>query len=93
MSIEERLLRLEGFAADVREHTRILTELIRRHDQRHDGHDELLRDIETKLAALTDAQIQTESSLQELAAAQAHTDERLDALIDIVRGLGNAGAS
>ncbi len=39
MCIEDRVLRLEGFAADVREHTRILTELICRHDARLDNHD------------------------------------------------------
>lgn len=40
----------------------------------------------TKIAALTDAQIRTEDSLKQLATAQTHTDRRLDALIDIVRG-------
>jgi len=47
---------------------------------------------EAKIAALADAQIKTEEALVRLAEAhaklaesQAHTDQRLDALIDIVR--------
>ncbi|HKP71895.1 MAG TPA: hypothetical protein VJT82_03090 [Pyrinomonadaceae bacterium] len=47
---------------------------------------------ERKIAALADAQIRTEEAIvnlsnkmAELAAQQAHTDQRLDALIDIVR--------
>jgi hypothetical protein len=51
---------------------------------------------EAKIAALADAQIRTEAamemmaqrvseSMSTLAAAQTHTDQRLDALIDIVR--------
>lgn len=54
---------------------------------------------EAKIAALADAQIKTESvvaalaeRMSELAAAQAHTDKRLDALIDIV-GEGRGGNS
>lgn len=53
---------------------------------------------EQKIAALADAQIRTEdalarftasteAALARLAQAQTHTDGRLDALIDIVRGL------
>ncbi len=48
---------------------------------------------EFKLAALTDAQIRTDEAMvalseqmKETAAQAAHTDRRLDALIDIVRG-------
>ena len=51
---------------------------------------------EGKIAALADAQIRTEDALiklteahTKLAASQAHTDQRLDALIDIVRELRN----
>lgn len=49
---------------------------------------------EQKIAALADAQIKTEDALARLAEAQAHTDRRLDALIDIVRGMrgGQGGA-
>lgn len=100
MSVEDRVLRLEGFAADVREHTRLLTELIRRHDERLDEHAEQMSELrsahvetERAIAALADAQIRTEeaqtkteAALTALAQAQAHTDQRLDALIDIVRG-------
>jgi len=34
MSVEDRVLNLEKFASDVREHTRILTEIVRRYDER-----------------------------------------------------------
>ena len=49
---------------------------------------------EVKIAALADAQMKTESvvaslseRMNELATAQTHTEQRLDALIDIVRGM------
>jgi hypothetical protein len=55
---------------------------------------------EAKIAALADAQIRTEGvvaalgeQMRELAAAEAHTDQRLDALIDIMRGMGQGGSS
>ena len=51
------------------------------------------RDVREQLAALTDAQMRNEDrfaaladSQRELAQAGTHTDRRLDALIDIVRG-------
>ncbi len=51
------------------------------------------RDTRDKLNALIDAQVRTEGAMARLAEAQrelaqagAHTDRRLDALIDIVRG-------
>ncbi|HEX7177908.1 MAG TPA: hypothetical protein VF240_21795 [Pyrinomonadaceae bacterium] len=43
------------------------------------------REWREKYAALVDAQKRTEESLKHLADSQAHTDSRLDALIDIVR--------
>jgi len=73
MSVEDRVLKLEGFAADVREMTRVLTELIRRHDERlterelHAAEQESATDnLTVKLEALVDAQIRTEDSLQRL---------------------------
>lgn len=47
--------------------------------------DEARTNADAKIAALADAQIRTEASLGRLAEAQAQTDKRLDALIDIVR--------
>jgi hypothetical protein len=44
---------------------------------------------ESRIAALADAQIKTAGALVRLAETQAHTDQRLDALIDIVRELRN----
>jgi hypothetical protein len=46
VSIEERVLNLEKFAADVREHTRFLTEIVRRYDERLDEHDGMFAEAE-----------------------------------------------
>ena len=43
------------------------------------------REWRARYAALVDAQKRTEEALKQLAESQAHTDSRLDALIDIVR--------
>lgn len=71
MSIEERIVKLEEFAADVRNFTQILTEMIRRHDERLDEHQEMFREANRSIAALADAQIRTEDSLKRVV-------ERLD---------------
>ena len=73
MSIEERVVKLEEFASDVRKYTQILTEMIRRHDERLDEHDEQMTELraahaetERSIAALADAQIRTEDALKKL---------------------------
>ena len=71
MSIEERLIKLEEFASDVRDFTKIVTEMVRRHDERLDEHVEMFREANHSIAALADAQIRTEDSLQKIV-------ERLD---------------
>lgn len=71
MSIEERIIKLEEFAADVRKFTQVLTEMMRRHDERLDEHAEMFREANRSIAALADAQIRTEDSLQKIV-------ERLD---------------
>jgi hypothetical protein len=43
------------------------------------------RDTRDKINALIDAHVKTEEAMARMADAQAHTDKRLDALIDIVR--------
>ena len=77
----------------------MLVELARSADERMDQHlawinqlGEAQANTETKMAALTDAQIRTDEALSrlaesqaKLAESQAHSDQRLDALIDIVR--------
>jgi hypothetical protein len=45
-----------------------------------------VREHDEKIGILLDAQIRTEAAFARLAECQAHTDRRLDALIDIVRG-------
>ncbi len=66
MSIEERLIKLEEFAADVRDFTKIVTEMIRRHDERLDEHADMFREANHTLVALADSQIRTEDSLKKL---------------------------
>ncbi|HEX8723038.1 MAG TPA: hypothetical protein VF736_20635 [Pyrinomonadaceae bacterium] len=45
------------------------------------------------MVELTEAHTRTEDALARLAEAQAHGERRLDALVDIVRGLKGGGAS
>ncbi len=75
MSIEDRVINLEEFAADVRKYTQILTDIIRRHDERLDEHVETSDEAKRSIAALADAQIHTEE-------AQAHADTSIAALAD-----------
>lgn len=91
MSIDERVLRLESAFVT-------LTRLAENMDARMDRTGERMDNFDVKLAALADAQIRTENAMailttkqselttkmSELAEAQAHTDGRLDALIDII---------
>ena len=72
MSSEARLNRLERIA-------RLLARAGMRGRARIREHDD-------KINVLLDAQIKTEESLVTLAESQTHTDRRLDALIDIIRG-------
>jgi hypothetical protein len=85
MTEEERILRLENSFVT-------LVELLENHEARFDSLTEAQANSEAKIAALADAQIRTEATMETLAAtmstlaaAQVHTDQRLDALIDIVR--------
>ena len=80
-----------------------LVELLQSH---HDGITEMRAaqaNADAKIAALADAQIRSEAAMERgnervqtalarLAESQTHTDQRLDALIDIVRG-GRNGQS
>jgi hypothetical protein len=85
MTIDDRVVRLEqAFATLVR--------LAEKSDERLDQHlswvnqlGEAQANSGVKIATLPDAQIRTEEALARLAASQAHIDQRLDALIEIVR--------
>ncbi len=66
MSVEERLIKLEEFAADVRRFTQVLTEVAQRYDERLDEHAEMFREANHSIAALADAQIRTEDALQKI---------------------------
>lgn len=48
-----------------------------------------MRDLNEKISIIVDAQIANEERFAKLAESQAHTDKRLDALIDIVRASHN----
>jgi chromosome segregation ATPase len=69
--LESRVSKLEAFAQDVRGYTQVLTEMIRRHDERLDTFDAALANLTVKVEALADAQIRTEETVQ-------HLTERLD---------------
>lgn len=85
MSSEERLTNLEEFG-------RLIVQWARRADESMQELREAQANSERKIAALADAQIRTEAvianltnKMAALSAQQAHTDQRLDALIDIMR--------
>ncbi len=87
MSDEGRLTNLEEFV-------KLMMQWTLRAEERMDELRAAQAESEAKIAALADAQIKTESvlaslgeNMSELAAAQKHTEQQLDALIDIVRGM------
>jgi hypothetical protein len=94
MADDERLTNLQEFS-------RLMMQWARRAEERFEEFREGMNELraaqtnsETKIAALADAQIRTEAvvsalgeQVRELASTQAHSDQRLDALIDIVRGI------
>lgn len=94
MSDDETLTNLKEFAP-------LMAQWARNTEQRMDSWETRMDELaaaqansEVKIAALADAQIRTEAvvaalgeRMAELATAQTHTDQRLDALIDIVRGM------
>jgi ATP-dependent protease HslVU (ClpYQ) ATPase subunit len=82
MSVEDRLLKLEEFAADVREHTRILTEIVRRYDERLDEHEGMFREANSSIAALADAQIRTEETVRTLGARVDNLTAVVERLVD-----------
>jgi hypothetical protein len=101
MSDEERLINLEGFSRLIVQWARLAEEKMNEFREGMNEFREGMGDLraaqansEAKIAALADAQIRTEGvvtalgeQMRELAVAQAHSDQRLDALIDIVRGM------
>lgn len=84
--------KLERRVATVEQAIKLLTELALSANERTGALEEAQATSERKIAALADAQIRTEEAIANLtakmaehSAQQAHTDQRLDALIDIVR--------
>jgi hypothetical protein len=72
MTSEQRLDRLERIAKLMANAGLRARNRVREHDE--------------KISILLDAQIRTEAAFARLAESQAHSDRRLDALIDVVRG-------
>ena len=96
MSTEERLARLENAFVNLTRLAESLDERLNTQLSWINLLGEAQTNSEAKIAALADAQIKTEDALvklteahTKLAESQAHTDRRLDALIDIVRELRN----
>jgi chromosome segregation ATPase len=96
MSTEERLVRLENAFVNLTRLAESLDERLNTQLSWINSLGEAQANSEAKIAALADAQIKTEDALVRLAEAhtklaesQAHTDQRLDALIDVVRELRN----
>lgn len=77
MSVEERLLKLEAYAADVREFSRLLMDAVRSHDERFDIHQQWVSELGTAQVELTKAQARTEAAIAE-------TNERLNSFIDVL---------
>jgi chromosome segregation ATPase len=96
MSTEGRVARLENAFVNLTRLAESLDERLNTQLSWINSLGEAQANSEAKIAALADAQIKTEDALVRLAEAhtklaesQAHTDQRLDALIDIVRELRN----
>ncbi len=88
----KRLGAVETAVSNIDERLDKLVELAQSFDERLDTLAEAQANSEQKIAALADAQIRTEEAMAklsdrmaELAAQRTHSDQRLDALIDIVR--------
>lgn len=64
--LDQRVAKLEEFAADVRGFTKLLTEIVRRQDERFDELRDEQSNADVRIAALADAQIKTEDALQRL---------------------------
>ncbi len=89
-NLEQRVDKLEGFAADVREFTKSVRDMIRQHDDRIDDAQAELSNADVRIAALADAQMQTEDAIRALVVAQGHTDAALLQLIARVDKLTDA---
>ncbi|HYJ47460.1 MAG TPA: hypothetical protein VEV81_12680, partial [Pyrinomonadaceae bacterium] len=83
--------------SDVRSFTQILTEMIRRHDERLDEHEEIFREANRSIAALADTQIQHEDMFREanrsiaaLADAQIQNEEILREMKRSIAALADA---
>lgn len=86
MSVEERLLKPEEFAADVRNFTKALTDIIQRYDERMDEQDARLDGHAGQMAELREAHAETERAIAALADAQIRTEDALKKIIEKLDG-------
>jgi hypothetical protein len=89
MSIEDRILKLESFAAAVREYTQTLTGILLNHDGQIEHDAARTADLERHFKILTDLAVRAseraddaDAGLVEMRAAQANADVRIAALAD-----------
>ena len=81
MSVEERTLKLEEFASDVRNFTKALTDIIQRYDERMVDADALLDSHAGQMRELREAHAETERAIAALADAQIRTEDALKKVI------------
>ena len=80
---KERMTRLEEAQQGLLQTQQAMQETIR---QTQENTARQIEHLGNALVELTESHTRTEGSLRELAESQMHSDRRLDALIDIVRG-------
>ena len=98
-SLKQLIAKQDERTAGLEESFKMLVELARNASERADQHETWINELgaaqansEAKIAALTDAQIRTSEALVRLAESQAHTDRKLEALIEIVRKSHNGNS-
>jgi chromosome segregation ATPase len=91
-SLEESNRRITQTNRDLAEANRLIVELIRRHDERLDEFRAARDETEHKLAALIDAQIRGEESMEKLRAEQAHAAQKIAELAESQARLAEAQA-
>lgn len=83
--MSENYTKIKQRVKTMEEAVQVLTALALRADERMDVFEFDFTNLNLKLEALANAQIHMDEAVARLIEAQAHSDKRLDALIDIVR--------
>lgn len=89
---DERLARIEAIQENTaRRMEEIQENTARQMEEMQENTTRQIEHLGRALVELTEAHTRTQEALGELAAAQRHSDQRLDALIDVVRGDRDTG--